>query len=83
MTKKFKISKGTQIIIASEELKDILDSLFECYELIEFNTEGLVIDEKDTARIVLHRYGYLKHTPNKKVKKNGDKKSKNKKARKI
>lgn len=41
------------------ERKQIFDSLYECYLLIEANTKGLVIDEKDTARIYLMKYGYI------------------------
>lgn len=67
--KVFRIQKGTQIILASEELKNILDSLYECYELIEHNTKGLVLDEKDIARVILHKYNYLKHEKPKKKRK--------------
>lgn len=74
------IKRKKQIIIDSADLLIILDTLKECYELIELNTKGLVFDEKDSARIILHKYGYLKHPKLKKVK-NGDKKSKNKKTR--
>lgn len=43
----------------TKELKHILDSLHECYLLIEHNTKGIVVDEKDTARIYLQKYGYI------------------------
>lgn len=50
--------KDGMIIIESSELKGILDSLLECHEMIEDNTRGLVVDEKDTARIYLTKWGY-------------------------
>lgn len=44
-------------IVSQEDAHAILDALHECYELIEQNTAGIAMDEKDTARMWLHKYG--------------------------
>lgn len=39
--------------------RELLNSLLECYWLIEHNTKGLALDEKDSARVLLVKHGMI------------------------
>lgn len=45
--------------ITKKDLDFILDSLLECYELIENNSRGISLHEKYLARLILIKYGRL------------------------